>query len=495
MGLYQDELNGFKAKYGVKLDIKTQHDAIRTLRGLDDFNFDTSPQKKEYNVYLETLTDTLVDYLEPKVKMESGKTYDLSDVDVVAFIEDFDKVIKAMRTEEDPNYVHKPYANVKLSTMASQAWKKINFFNIPLPSVWGHQIRKGSITHEHLQSVTDGAINAIGNKNNDALTDQDKKHLADILMARTAMETAVNNRGFWSYLNPKNWGPYKRETGYLKSLNNQIKEYEQRGLNMTGILPNVCTTNILSNAYSGLRALIENRRPANQAVAEVQGEVKKEEVKKEEVKKENTLAELNGTLTSKEAAMELVNDKQAMDAQASQVIGSYIDDKFRTSFNMTINGLVKSAAPQCWDKFNKAESEAQRNDVLKEYTVRVFKSVFNGALGPYSTLKPLPEKLAMAQKLTNFIMGTYTPAAASDSYKAYAENYYLENTALDAVKKDTFVQMSDNDLKAAVDQAKSDLSNNRIRLDTNKEFANKDTDVISKIEEIKDPAKVMNKDF
>ena len=55
------------------------------------------------NVYLETLTTTLVDYLEPKVKMESGKTYDLSDVDVVAFIEDFDKVIKAMRTEEDPN--------------------------------------------------------------------------------------------------------------------------------------------------------------------------------------------------------------------------------------------------------------------------------------------------------------------------------------------------------------------------------------------------------
>ena len=490
MESYQNALDGFKARYGIKLDIKNQYEAFRKLRGLDDFTLSSSPQKKAFDIYLETLTTTLVDYLEPKVKMESGKTYDLSDVDVVKFVEDFDKVINAMHTEEDPQSAYKPYAGVKLSTMSSQAWKRINYFNIPLPSVWAGQIRKGTISHEQLQSVTSGAIEAIGNKTNDQLDEQDKKHLADIIMAKNAMETAINKRSFWSYLNPANWGPYSRETKYKESLENKIKEYEQRGLNMTNILPEVCSTNMLSNAHKGLQDLIENKRKAPEV---------NEELNKQQIKQANPIAEekpkkVYEYRTNKEAAINMLKDKNAVEDQIAEVFGNSLDERFKVSINMTIYELANKAIPQCWDKFNAAEDETQKEAILKEYETRVFKSVFNGALGPWGMVKPLPEKLAMAQKLTNLIMGKYSPATANESYEKYGENYYIQNTDLQTIKKETFAAVSNDDLQKAVDQAKFDLGIGKIQINANDAVVNNETEKVSKIIEPNEPTKVINKD-
>ena len=111
MGKYEQAYAEFTAKYDLTLNMQNEYKAAKQLAVMDDFVISTSPQEKAQGIYTSVLSSALASHLNKKVKMESGKSYDLSDFNIVDFINDFDKVMDAIRSEdaeaEKTNYTHR----------------------------------------------------------------------------------------------------------------------------------------------------------------------------------------------------------------------------------------------------------------------------------------------------------------------------------------------------------------------------------------------------
>ena len=97
---YQAEFESFNSKYHIDFNVAQQYDLQRRLSGLDSFSFDSDPRTTEKKIYSEVLASTLNVYLENKTKAVSEGTYTTSDFSLVSFLEDFDKLMGAIRTDE-----------------------------------------------------------------------------------------------------------------------------------------------------------------------------------------------------------------------------------------------------------------------------------------------------------------------------------------------------------------------------------------------------------
>jgi hypothetical protein len=216
-----DPIGYFTKKYDISgLDLNQTYDGMRRLNGLNDFVLTSSPEKKMQSIYLDTLTAAMRTYLNNNFKMESAKEYSVEDISIGGFVEDFDKVFREIASNEakknGQTYEHTAYAGLSSALMATRVWKNVEYFNKSLPELWAYQIRKGTITYESLQHVTNTAVAALDHVHHaDDMGEVEDRHLVDIVMARNAMQNAIKNRSFFSYLNPRNWGPYRRETNYL----------------------------------------------------------------------------------------------------------------------------------------------------------------------------------------------------------------------------------------------------------------------------------------
>ena len=139
MGQYESAYEEFNDRYDLNHDIRAEYVGMKKLGGLDDFTFDTTPTQKIQKAYVAALASVMTTYLTKKTKMEAAKNYDMSDVSLGTFIEDFDKVMKAVRTDEEieneMTYFHTPFLGMDLDHLANEVWKRIEGFNKPLPEI------------------------------------------------------------------------------------------------------------------------------------------------------------------------------------------------------------------------------------------------------------------------------------------------------------------------------------------------------------------------
>ena len=293
MGVYESAYNEFTAKYNLNgLDLMKEYEDNRILNGIDDLKFDATSQKKDQNTYLDTLTAALSTYLKEKTKAEKGKTYDMSDFSVIDFMNEFDKVVKAIRTDTAPKkqiYRHTPFAGMSEGLMASRAWNNVKQYNKTLGGLWGDQIRNGTLTLEELQNMTTDSVKMLDStiKSNIGYTNALKKDLVNVVMARNAMEAAINKRRWTSWLNPANWGPNMRENAYLKELKEKVDAYKNANFPVDNVLPKEFTTRILGNARNELEKTYITSKTEKQTTAEVKEEAQTEaDLNKQEENKE-----------------------------------------------------------------------------------------------------------------------------------------------------------------------------------------------------------------
>ena len=97
---YQAAFESFNSKYHIDFNVAQQYDLQRRLSGLDSFSFNADPRTTEKKIYSEVLASTLNVYLENKTKAVPEGTYTTSDFSLVSFLEDFDKLMGAIRTDE-----------------------------------------------------------------------------------------------------------------------------------------------------------------------------------------------------------------------------------------------------------------------------------------------------------------------------------------------------------------------------------------------------------
>lgn len=414
-GAYENAYAEFARKFNLNgFNIKEEYEENRALNGIQDFEFGSS-QKKEQSTYLDTLTTALETYLKEKTKIQPGKEYDLSDVSVVDFVREFDKVINAIRTDMTPEgetYQHIPFANLQEGVMASHAWKNIKKFNEPLHAIWADQIRDGTLTLDNLQNFASNSVSALDTKiqNGEEYTEDLKKDLATVVMAKKAMETAINKRSWTSWLNPRNWGPNLRENDRLKELKAKLTTYQNAGYPVNDVVPKNYTARMLGNT---LNELNNTYRPKKQEPDPAEKEQK--EIKRMETSIKAAIRSADNFTEAKRTSLR----PQVSELMQKKLVGLMTN----------CEGDAKDKADRAKSLYNTLGAQLMETwkdkSTLGTAAVNMFKEAYkmlDGAPGMNTA-----DKLVAAQEMTDLMMNYLSPAVKDPDLSAYCDSYAMCN--------------------------------------------------------------------
>ncbi len=426
-----DPIGYFTKKYDISgLDLNQTYDGMRRLNGLNDFVLSSSPEKKMQSIYLDTLTAAMRTYLNNNFKMESAKEYSAQDISIGGFVEDFDKVFREIASDaakkNGQTYEHTAYAGLSSALMATRVWKNVEYFNKTLPELWAYQIRKGTITYESLQHVTNTAAAALDHVHHaDDMGEVEDRHLVDIVMARNAMQTAINNRSFFSYLNPRNWGPYRRETNYLNELNAKISTLEAMNINVTDIIPEDYEEKILETPLDDLKVYVQN--PENRTTAKSL-EAQNVQNQQHEVKEPAIVPE-NATNTLKQ-----YTDNYEYINEFSKRLLEMLPEGKNVQSERDFNGAIGFNAKFMMGNYNAKYDSSQaigNTDGIRYAFHQQLQFIFSDSLTiAQEKLGYVNEtdQYVAAQIITDMFMKEFSPVRLHpEKYGKYASGYVLDN--------------------------------------------------------------------
>ena len=440
MGKYEQAYAEFIAKYDLNLNIQTEYDGANRISSIDDFSMDTSPARKAQNVYISTLSSALTDYISKKVKIEPGKNYDLANIDVGGFIAEFDKVIDAIRSDEaekeKTEYTHRKFEGLPFDRVANEAWARVApGFNKPLHEIWAGQIRKGSLSLEQLQRITnsstrllDGMVGSIG------YNSAANKDLADVVTIKNAMETAISKRSWISYLNPFNWGPYGRESSYLRELNGKINTYRENNFPVDSVVPAIYSGNMLEGAQSNLTTYIADYKKANPTSVREPVSKKAPAQQKAPEPEKIPVVDKNAPISQQ---IDQIRSNFALLDPHYKAIGDIVT-KYTNRDAEQIEGVIRMAIfgelrnMQIENAFLESENQGVADDSsiqkgVREMAVGVFKDLYDKLPIRLNIPQGNHSSIAVVQEVTNYLMKNFSPVLQNpEKYGKYADNYVVK---------------------------------------------------------------------
>ena len=438
MGKYEQAYAEFIAKYDLNLNVQTEYNGANRLASLDDFVMSSSPEDKARNVYISTLSSALTDYISKKVKIEPGKNYDLANIDVGGFIAEFDKVIDAIRSDEaekeKTEYTHRKFEGLPFDRVANEAWARVApGFNKPLHEIWAGQIRKGSLSLEQLQRITNSSTRLL-----DDMTDPNRsystaanKDLADVITIKNAMETAISKRSWISYLNPFNWGPYGRESSYLRELNGKINTYRESNFPVDDVVPAIYTGNMLEGAQSNLTTYIADYKKANPTSVREPVSKKAPASQKAPEPEKIPVVDKNAPISQQ---IDQIRSNPALCEPHYKAIGDIVA-KYTNRDVKQLEGVIRMAI---FGELRHMEGQNALLEKANQGVVAIQKGVREMAVGVFEDLyEKLPIRLnlpqgnhssiAVVQEVTNYLMKNFSPVLQNpEEYGKYADNYVVK---------------------------------------------------------------------
>ena len=410
--LYEAAFEKFSNKYGIRHNIYNEYTGIKTINRLDDNIFESTPEKKqeeEKKAYLSTLQSALTTYLQNKTKYAADKSYDMSDVSLGEFIDEFDNVMNAIYA--DAGEEHIPYSGLTINQVSGETWRRVGSFNKPLHEIWGKQIRNGTLSIEELQVDTSNSIFKLDNLRG-KYTNGSDKDLAKVIMAKNAMEAAKKERSWLWWLNPRNWGPYGRENDYLKELKAKIKSYEEAGFPIDSVVPESYSTNILEQAHQGLVSYVQTKAAEEAKINEVAKNAEKIdfEAKFNELSED---AELKGKCEAQigDILKSVKNNISPTDDTFAFLIARKEVEKLCKTMD-----LAQQKPPR--------EGEKMINDSMKNFFKAAYTQTGNEN-GPVNT-----KAVIGAQKIIDLMINAYAPdVSKSEIYAKYSDNFFMNNEA------------------------------------------------------------------
>lgn len=473
--LYEAAFEKFSNKYGISHNIYNEYTGIKTINRLDDNIFESTPEKKqvdEKKAYLSTLQSVLTTYLQKKTKYEADKSYDMSDVSLGEFIDEFDNVMNAIYA--DAGEEHIPYSGLTINQVSGETWRRMESFNKPLHEIWGKQIRNGTLSIEQLQVDTNNSTYKLDNLGGNYSNGADKD-LAKVIMAKNAMEAAKKERSWLWWLNPRNWGPYGRENDYLKELKAKIKSYEEAGFPVDSVVPESYSTNILEQAHQGLVSYVQTKAAEEAKINEVA----------KNAEKIDFAAKFN---------------ERSKDAELREKCEAQIGDILKSTKNMTTSAdntfafvVARTEVEKLCKKMDLAQQKPPRegakmiNDSMKNFFKAAY-TLTGNKTGPVDT-----KAVIGAQKIIDLMINAYAPdVSKSEIYAKYNDNFFIKNEApfksVLATMDSTIVE--DNAFNTFMEDVKNELekqnlnANNELKIE-NKENNSKDIELNPDKNEIK----------
>ena len=423
-GTYENEYRKFSDIYGINVDIQAYYDELRKRSSTDELKTDNSPKRKEFDIYVDALSNALNEYLYRQTKMEDGKTYDMSNVSLGNFIEDFDNLIKAIHTDEaeaenkEPSY--KPYGEASFKEVASAAWAAAKEYHEPLSSIWAENFLKDKISYEEMKDINDKAIENLRNSTPDKIKEQ-LKDITTLKMAKEAMDKVNKSRDTLWKASFKNWNRRNQELNFAKELEETITIYEKHGFRLPDPVKATLSKPVFDDAVNTLNDYIEAQEILDQETLD--DTQTREPVEIYDVEKEREAQ----TLDSKKQIMEELEKDFGIKTKDSETLLDEMLDRIE---------------------------RVKENDNAHEGTYRdCAMNIFGDAFEAFRDICKLGDKAAAinAQKLTNTVVKNFTK---------------------DVFPKEHFERLSDNYVVSREDAFKEVLKERNIAPDRPERFIN-----------------------
>jgi hypothetical protein len=221
----------FNTRYNVNFDPHAIAEEARIDDVFDGFRFDQQdPKVKQASNYLKNLFETLTDSLNARTQINARGDYDLSDINIVNFVRDYEEIMAQRNAESKEPKERKPYEGMNFEKLIEKTTAKTKEYDKTLYSIWANKVVDGKISFKTLKKITDESIRNIERqeRENKPVSRED---LTNIVLAYEAMFRVSQSRGFfWKLFN------FFREDRYLDSLSNKRMEYVNKNYPVQDIL-------------------------------------------------------------------------------------------------------------------------------------------------------------------------------------------------------------------------------------------------------------------
>ena len=451
MPTLEQAIEKFQSTYNIPVNFEEMETTAKKFSFLENNNFVLGASSNAI-IYRSCLEQLLHSYVNSRITMTAGKNdYDLSGLDIVKFVNDYEEMM-AVKNEQTPN--RQKYEGLSKSILG-YAMDNLKYYDKPLTEIWADKVTMGLTSFEDFAAFADAENDYVVNNLKEMGKEALRKNADNVFLAKKAMDKIWENRGiFWIISHPLQ---AVKEYNYKNKLNDCVTNLAVTGGYKYPDKNEYSYTSMIQASFEKVKAA--SAKKASTVTAEKNNEVKKEEVK-------SPIDQLLQQKATSWSHSQKLRDsdiiREAFQTGISNAIGKYKENASREAMAGATYFIMSKCIDEFWGNFNK--NGADKDAVIREGAKKTFAQTYK--LIETAQDMSIAEKVVAAQKISNLLLITISPAASDEKYAQYTDNYYLKNATPESIKEITGYEGNAQDLLNEArfeigidDKLKMDLSN------------------------------------
>ena len=322
-----DVIENFQSKYGVVVNFEEMQRSANSLMALETGFLRKNVENPEGRRYNGGFIHLLNQCIENKTSIGADKDYDLSKLDVVQFLREYEEIMALRHNAgENKDTVRRDHDGVAASELYENAKRAMQKYNKPLSEIWAERVLGGKMSFYDIKAIVAG-------KEDDITTlYPDPKKLTNAVLAQRAMKIVCDSRGFlWMITHLID---YFRERNYLNDLTHNLKNYEAMSLEV-GPIVEKDSVSALDSTMKKLDTHINQKSNLTKTRVKVETELLngKESKKEQIIEEKEYRKELN-------ALDESVDDSIDYNDNNDRSIDSESDDEYENEYENMKSDVV-----------------------------------------------------------------------------------------------------------------------------------------------------------
>lgn len=411
--ILENKIAEFNSRYGTKLTVaKLDNSAQRKLKNVDNIFSGRKTQNSPLKNYLSLLVQTLADAIREKLQINDNADYDASRVDILAFINAFESIMKARQEETEYDRKREAYEGADYKKLVKYVVDSTKEFDQALCWNWAEDVVNDKLSYEDLKAVTDRAIASLDNLPNGAeFGDNELRKLANVYWAMKAMEMVRQQRGFFFAI--FSFRINRREKAYFNQLVEAKNRYQSKGYPV-GELQSQGYVSVMKESYEDVE----------------KGLVAQEEYKKIEKRRAEEIRNIPKVVDMATPRLQDPAFKEKISQEIVQQLPKCRFDKptQKAMMDAMLMNNVLNAVNNANKEFDEGVAQGESVQDLMAYSVKVvFQAayLYTASLGYMEIYK----QLAAAQVITDVIMKNYSAVLLDEKkYEYYTDGYMFKNS-------------------------------------------------------------------
>lgn len=418
----EKRIKNFNVSYGAKLTVDRLDNALQNkTEYIDKLFLDKKNKSTEWKNYVAGLIQTLDECIKAKIKINNQADYDVSNISLVSFIQEYEAIMQARKEETEYGKERTPYVGENYKGLVQYLVDSTKEYDQALCWIWAEDVVNEKLSINDMKAVTDRAIAHLdGLKAEDDFGEQEREKLANVYWAMKAMEMVRQQRGiFFKIFSFRING---REKEYFNQLVAAKDRFIAKGFPVAEV-QKVAYKSVMKDFYED----VEKGFKAQQQVKD---------------KKKQKSEKLRNLPKMEERIQPLTQDVTLKGKAVGEIVANLPQCRWekelqKTMFSATMMDALIKTAQEANKVFDEGVSKGETPYDLIKYQVKtVFQEafLFTGSLG--YTEMDTEKKILAAQVMTDVIMKRYSPVAIDgENYAEFAQGYMFKD--LDAFQEVT----------------------------------------------------------